>query len=212
MSWTIEPPKTDEVRLELESAIQDAAKKNILMFCSASDQGPTQSETYPSKATPNILKIGAATENGHPDPRVNINNVNFILPGSVRVESQDTPSTGAASALSTQEVCGSSVAAALAAGLGALILYCAQVRIFVAGPDPKRVEEARIAYEKLRRHENMMEAFEKMVSGKEKFVSVLTVFQRPVRRRAVDGDNLLHLLADVAVDLSTRTGYSGGFR
>lgn len=128
MSWTITPPSNETVSekqdmKELEQAISDALTANILMFCSASDEGANQTATYPSKAQPgNIFKIGGADANGGLYDRVgDISVVDFILPGQL-VASEDLTD----SALSKQYWSGSSVATALAAGLAALILYCAR--------------------------------------------------------------------------------------
>lgn len=128
MSWTITPPSNETVSekedmKELEQAISDALTANILMFCSASDEGANQTATYPSKAQPgNIFKIGGADANGGLYDRVgDISVVDFILPGQL-VASEDLTD----SALSKQYWSGSSVATSLAAGLAALILYCAR--------------------------------------------------------------------------------------
>lgn len=129
MSWTITPPSNEteseqQDLKELEAAIAEASAENILMFCSASDEGANQTATYPSKAQPGkIFKIGGADANGGLYDRVgDISMVDFILPGQL-VASEDLTD----SALSKQQYwSGSSVATALAAGLAALILYCAR--------------------------------------------------------------------------------------
>lgn len=136
MSWTITPPtnETDEELedlKELESAIMEASKANILMFCSASDEGAKQDDTYPSKAlSGKIFKIGGADANGGLYDRVgDITAVNFILPGQL-VASEELSDT----ALKVQYWNGSSIATALAAGLAALILYCARTYTFSRTP------------------------------------------------------------------------------
>lgn len=128
MSWTITPPSNEteseqQDLKELESAIMEASQANVLMFCSASDEGANQTATFPSKALPGkIFKIGGADANGGLYDRVgDISMVDFILPGQL-VASEDLTD----SALSKQYWSGSSVATALAAGLAALILYCAR--------------------------------------------------------------------------------------
>ena len=124
MSWTIEPPEDEGVRRELEEAISAADKANILMFCSAADQGAKQTDTYPSRATRRIFTIGAAGPSGETNSWVgNPEKVNFTFPGD-RVEIMDsTPND------TTPEISGSSAATALAAGFCALVLYCVQVRM-----------------------------------------------------------------------------------
>lgn len=132
MSWTITPPSNEteseqhDLR-ELESAIMEASQANILMFCSASDEGANHAATFPSKALPGkIFKIGGADANGGLYDRVgDISVVDFILPGQL-VASEDWTE----SAPSKNHWSGSSVATALAAGLAALILYCARTSRF----------------------------------------------------------------------------------
>ena len=62
MSWTIDPPKDDRERQDLENAVIEAAKANILMFCSASDKGAHDIPTYPSKAATGKIARVAKTE------------------------------------------------------------------------------------------------------------------------------------------------------
>ncbi|KAK3324380.1 peptidase S8/S53 domain-containing protein [Cercophora scortea] len=82
MSWTIDPPGDEDVRRELEDAILRAEKANILMFCSAADQGAKQTDTYPSRATRRIFTIGAAGSSGETTSWVgNPEKVSFTFPG-----------------------------------------------------------------------------------------------------------------------------------
>ncbi|RSL50676.1 hypothetical protein CEP54_011830 [Fusarium duplospermum] len=169
MSWAIDPPEDEEERRALESAITKAASADILMFCSASDQGAKHVATYPSKATPKIFTIGAATASGTVDSWVgNINNISFTSLGT-KVELDGGPTD-----TSVEEVTGSSVATALAASLAALILYCVQVRILIAA-DPVEKQKARRDFQSLQKHESMMRVFKDIGTTEEsnhKFIAV----------------------------------------
>ena len=125
MSWTIE--RTDENKsdiLALEQAVQDAAKKRILMFCAASDGGAVSDRSFPASSVKGVLfKIGAATEEGSKWKWVgDATNIDFIFPGHKVVKERYTE----APIQSCNLLTGSSVATAIAAGLAALILDCVQ--------------------------------------------------------------------------------------
>lgn len=199
MSWTIDPPEDEEERRALESAITKAASADILMFCSASDQGAKHVATYPSKATPKIFTIGAATASGTVDSWVgNINNISFTFPGT-KVELDGGPTDTA-----VKEVTGSSVATALAAGLAALILYCVQVRILLA-TDPVEKQKARRDFQSLQKHESMMRAFKDIGTTEEsnhKFIAVWEVFGKRVEEKErVDQEDWINLIAKVGTTL-----------
>ncbi|KAM7190402.1 Peptidase S8/S53 domain containing protein [Rhypophila sp. PSN 637] len=185
MSWTVGPPENDTVRRDLEKAITDAANENTLMFCSASDKGANQNETYPSKATNNIFKIGAANPAGRPDQWVR--NVDFIFPGSNTVEhdakssffvsttSSDGQVLPGVTTKETLVVSGSSIATALAAGLAALLLHCVQVRIFL-GVSEEEKKILRAKFEGLKTHDQMKQAFKKIGVTEDNLVTVWEVF------------------------------------
>ncbi|KAI8675461.1 Peptidase-S8 domain-containing protein [Fusarium keratoplasticum] len=199
MSWTIDPPEDEEERRALENAITKAASADILMFCSASDQGAKHVATYPSKATPKIFTIGAATASGTVDSWVgNINNISFTFPGT-KVELDGGPTDTA-----VKEVTGSSVATALAAGLAALILYCVQVRILLA-TDPVEKQKARRDFQSLQKHESMMRAFKDIGTTEEsnhKFIAVWEVFGKRVEEKErVDQEDWVNLIAKVGTTL-----------
>lgn len=137
MSWTITPSSNEDEterkeRKELEQAIMDAAAAEILMFCSASDEGAKQNDTLPSKAmSGSIFKIGGADVNGNLYERVgDIAAVDYTLPGHL-VASEVPPDVTRSK---VQYSSGSSVATALAAGLAALILYCARESCYPRSP------------------------------------------------------------------------------
>lgn len=130
MSWEIEPPERQEYKDAFDNAIRKAHHRDILMFCSASDQGYFENFHYPHASDPSyIFKIGAATATGsvldfvHDRDR----NLNFLFPGKEVVlgspdgNVSDKPLEGLVSHT------GSSVATALASGLAALVLECVRL-------------------------------------------------------------------------------------
>ncbi|KAK0654991.1 hypothetical protein B0T16DRAFT_383971 [Cercophora newfieldiana] len=179
MSWTIEPPEDESERRELEDAILEADKANILMFCSAADQGAKQTDTYPSRATRRIFTIGAAGPSGETTSWVgNPEKVNFTFPGD-RVEIMDSAPND-----TTREISGSSAATALAAGFCALLLYCVQVRLLTTREDEK--DQVRQEFAALKKHEEMMKAFRTIGTSPEsngKFIMVWQAFGAAIKER-----------------------------
>ena len=206
MSWTI-TEQTDhrqsEGFTELKNAISEAARANILMFCSASDQGAKQSHTYPSKATNLIFKIGGADAIGDLYKPVGDDEaIDFILPGKL-VEGEGLSD---AAINKVQYWTGSSVATALAAGLAALILYCAQIRI-IRSKGPVEVKKATEKFKALRQHENMMDAFREIGMTKKKYLKVWDVFGKKVdaaNNAAYDVGEKIDLVAEVATTLCAK--------
>lgn len=156
MSWTIETKHADRQDMRsLKKAIDLAEEENIVMFCSASDQGSSSSEDcYPGKWN-KCIKIGAATGTGErcawvPSDASRL--IDFLLPGENIAFStaNDKPPTFES---------GSSVATALASGLGALLLYCD--RLITLGPqdsdDQGEKVEALEGSTKVRQHGRMEE-------------------------------------------------------
>jgi len=196
MSWTIDPPEDEECRRDLEKAISDADKANILMFCSAADQGAKQTDTYPSRATQRIFTIGAAGPSGETNAWVgNPDKVDFTFPGD-RVELMDsTPNN------TTREVSGSSAATALATGFCALVLYCVQVRLSQVPEHEK--PQVRREFAALKRHEEMTKAFRTSIGtspeSKYKFITVWEVFGTATneRDRYEDPDRLIELISRI---------------
>jgi hypothetical protein len=171
MSWTIDPPKDDRERQDLENAVVEAANANILMFCSARDKGAHNAPTYPSKETGKIFTIGAANSSGASVVYVgNASEISYTFPGDkVEVDGGPTRRTP------PEIVDGSSVATALASGLAALILYCIQVRIFLAKDSEK--QKAREAYRMVKQHDGMMKAFDAIDTTKESNHRFLKVWE-----------------------------------
>ena len=105
MSWSIEAA-ADDNRDELENfklVLVEAAAKNIILFCAAPDNGNATAENlYPSC----VLRIGATpSTSGSPEAQ-------FIFPGEVN---------------RINKAGGSSIATALAAGMAAMLLHCADI-------------------------------------------------------------------------------------
>lgn len=204
MSWTIDVPENEnqDVR-DLKTAISEAAEANILMFCAASDKGAKHTSSYPSKATNNIFTIGAADASGIMASYVgDINSVDFIFPGK-KVEPEGL---GEAPTKDVDYWTGSSVATALAAGLAALILYCAQIRLLRAPATQK--EKARRDFQALKKHEKMLQAF-KMIgpttASRGKYLAVWEVFGRKVAQsESCDREKWIDLVAEVGEDLCRR--------
>ncbi|KAK2591052.1 hypothetical protein QQS21_011266 [Conoideocrella luteorostrata] len=120
MSWTIELAnvKSREVQSRdldnLEAAVKRANEAGILMFCAASDQGnSTMVECYPGNVGM-CHRVGAATGTGERCAWVHPENYDLLLPGEKIIYDLQDPS-------SPSEHSGSSVATAVAAGLGGLL-------------------------------------------------------------------------------------------
>lgn len=200
MSWTIEPPEDEGVRRELEEAISAADKANILMFCSAADQGAKQTDTYPSRATRRIFTIGAAGPSGETNSWVgNPDKVNFTFPGD-RVEIMDSTPNNI-----TREISGSSAATALAAGFCALVMYCVQVRLMTAPEADK--DRVRGEFAALKNYEGMMKTFRTIGTSPEsngKFIMVWQLFESKVneRDRYEDPDRLIEMISRVGAKIA----------
>lgn len=115
MSWSlVRKPENDTQIRRLEVLIQDAARRNIIMYCAAADQGLYDSndrDLFPKGAdTQHIKAVGSANERGYSSTFVNENQVDYLFPG----EQIETLCPGK----------GSSAATALAAGFAGLILSC----------------------------------------------------------------------------------------
>ncbi|KAF4345848.1 intracellular serine protease [Fusarium beomiforme] len=202
MSWTIDPPKDEKERQDLDSAVVEAANANILLFCSARAKGANSASTYPSKATPKIFTIGAANKSGPSLDYVgDAAQLSYTFPGD-KVEVDDGPTK-----TTSQTVDGSSVATALAAGLAALILYCVQVRIFLAKDSEK--QKAREYYKKVKQYDGMKRAFSAIDTTEEsghKFLRVWEVFGKQVEQKehVKDQGEYLELVAEVGARLCSK--------
>jgi len=118
MSWTIETLDGPSSLEGLKAAIDQAADNNIIMFCSASDQGGSSKVyCYPGGFDDNkCIRIGSCSSSDLSSVWVNSNQVDFLLPGeNIVVRNGDGTS---------ESQTGSSFATAVAAGLGGLLIYC----------------------------------------------------------------------------------------
>jgi len=118
MSWTIETPVEGNEDMTLfRNAVDQAAAKKILMFCSTSDQGSsTKDNCYPG-GFGNCIRIGGATDTGEALSWVNAEKVDFLLPG------KDLPFANNEGKIISHES-GSSIATAAASGLAGLLIFC----------------------------------------------------------------------------------------
>lgn len=171
ISWTVQrsdDPKSNNVHHinRLQKALERAAKTS-LVFCSAPDIGQSNhsilSKYYPfgySAISNSVFRIGAAKADGEAygwmgSPA----DVDFILPGhkvtlradDIIEEKDDTPKTG------------SSVATALAAGLGALIIHCVRLGAiynhYHHSPDETNAVN-KDSVQTIKRFSNMKQAFD----------------------------------------------------
>ncbi|KAK2051142.1 hypothetical protein LY76DRAFT_630636 [Colletotrichum caudatum] len=126
MSWTIPvPPEGSKEKIILDSVLEKACSRNVLMFCSSSDQ-ISATKHYPSAfRRSRFFLIGAAYDDGSAYGHAGKSN-DFIFPG-VNVSTSggsSLPAFLADKMSSSKEATGSSIATALAAGLAAIITYC----------------------------------------------------------------------------------------
>jgi hypothetical protein len=130
MSWTLPMEDSQNTDNPVRNVLQQAINRNVLMFCSAPDQGKFTLSDYPSAPFPKeFFRIGAANADGTvfgwtPE------DITFILPGVHVVEDQiRRKSSMSVQEKGTADHTGSSVATALGAGLAAMILYCLKASI-----------------------------------------------------------------------------------
>lgn len=100
----------------LKTAVRDAYKNDILMFCSTSDQGGSTKDNCYSSDLEGCIKIGSTTETGEALTWVNSEKVQFLLPG------KNLPVTNHEGKVISYES-GSSVATAAASGLAGLLMF-----------------------------------------------------------------------------------------
>ncbi|KAL4793505.1 peptidase S8/S53 domain-containing protein [Aspergillus venezuelensis] len=198
MSWTIRYPgpqrQSGPEFKERAAAVQEAQSKYILLFCSARDQGQDNAPTYPAFKAGAIFKIGGADIDGNLHTQVGVEDkVDFIFPGDT-MSSDDIKGTLSQG----QWFTGSSVATAFAAGLAALILYCAQVRIAMVAKSPREKELCTAAFKTLKEHNGMETAFNAIGKSK-KYLPVWEVFDRSLISR--NGMDELDLVASIPVIL-----------
>ncbi|KNG85640.1 hypothetical protein ANOM_006031, partial [Aspergillus nomiae NRRL 13137] len=118
------PELRDTESRKLSEVIDEAHNNKILTFAPVTDQGFNRPDIpFPGK-TPGVFRVGAARDSGVPDDLSQ--GYEFLFPGGssvTNVRQREEGSTGANSAV----VLGSSFATAVASGLAALILHCAEL-------------------------------------------------------------------------------------
>ncbi|KAI9741630.1 MAG: hypothetical protein M1834_000014 [Cirrosporium novae-zelandiae] len=115
MSWSIEKESDNREHIKkLSTAIEKAAGKDIIMYCTARDQGldvAKKDGPYPAASdTKKIKRVGGALRGGDGSTWNHEGAVDYLFPGVFG------------------DYNGSSAATALATGLAALILLCFEVR------------------------------------------------------------------------------------
>jgi hypothetical protein len=127
MSWTIKKIRSghgeNEKDIEaLDRIIQKAANDDILMVCAVQDSGHYgtghygNNDIFPSKSdTKKLMIVGSADENGDKSKLVGPDTFDYLFPGEISIPG-----------MLGEKDKGSSVAAAIAAGMAAMILWCAE--------------------------------------------------------------------------------------
>ncbi len=124
--------------------LKTAVERNVLMFCSAPDEGKfADSGYYPSGPwSDRFFRIGAATASGAVFDWMPEDRITYLLPGVDVILEQAAKGTHEANSLRTIpnrmlefKETGSSVATALAAGLAAIIIYCVKASILAVKID-----------------------------------------------------------------------------
>lgn len=182
MSWAIEEKEMDDQtnRMSaLRDAIKLAADSNILLFCANPDKGAgyPENKSYPKQLdTSRVFCIGAATQDGTRWEKIDGSDAScdYFLPGVELGFPVENGSSGARRVGEPPTVWetynGSSLSCALATGLAAMILHCAQV----SGKNATESE-----YTWLKSHGGMRHAFNSIHVTKNKWLPVRRVFGHP---------------------------------
>ncbi|KAE8356245.1 hypothetical protein BDV28DRAFT_145429 [Aspergillus coremiiformis] len=195
ISWTIklnteENGSNTKDLSRLRDSLNEAAKKNTLVFCSAPDIGHARGKNsyYPfdCKELHNVFRVGAACVYG---TRTNYtgSDVDFILPGE-NVSPRDVDK--AVAGIDECPKSGSSVATALAAGLAALIIHCVRMAgIYSVWMKKERTGVTHKTLQVIKQYEVMKKAFQIINSAdpstkKEQRIGVESFFVDWTRRLA----------------------------
>jgi hypothetical protein len=209
MSWTIERTKenVDDI-LDLEAAIEAAAKAGILMFCAANDEGVGRDKSFPAacSGTKHIFKIGAAEASGAVwkwvgDPA----DVDFFFPGHNVLKERPEDFMPLENG---KLITGSSVATAFATGLAALILYSVQLAALSAQKQGLGASVAMEDFKAMKGHERMKEAFLAIgtsPNSQNKYIEVWKVFASPSERAEKMGRERIEVVTKIATRLKTTT-------
>lgn len=207
ISWTIHDLATSDTKRShgqdwdgikaLKAAIDNAKKKGILIFCSASDDIKKKgSDTLPyNQGRDYIFRIGAADAYGWSDKVTEDHEtIDYFLPGN-QVADDFNPRLVLAEELKYRD--GSSVATALAAGLASLVLYLVNVMEIYHSGNTQNVNKMCRYRKDLRTRDGLKRAFENMIIDKndrgKKFLPVWDLF----------GSRAKHVL-DTTKDMSTK--------
>ncbi|CAN9474906.1 unnamed protein product [Alternaria alternata] len=205
MSWTIEKTVDNEADIrKLEISLDEAAKKNILLFCSANDQATDANGSHPA-ANPTRFKIGAATAWGTAWRWTRASHVDFIFPGDRVIK--DRPGNVPFEKCSL--VSGSSVATALAAGLAALVLYCVQFSVYHRNATNQQGKGVTMEdFQAMKTRDRMAEAFHAIYTTRDsdnKYIEVWNTFETAPREgEGKDKDTKREIIVTVANKLISR--------
>jgi hypothetical protein len=205
MSWTIEKTPENEADIKnLEVALDKAAEKDILPFCSANDEATDANESHPA-ANPKRFKIGAATAWGTAWHWTRASHVDFILPGDKVIK--DRPGNVPLEKCSL--VSGSSVATALAAGLAAMVLYCVQFSAYHRHATNQNIKFAALGdFHAMKTRDRVAEAFHAISTTKDsdhKYIEVWNTFETAPREgEGKEKDIKREIIATVADKLKSR--------
>lgn len=176
MSWTIDSDGNDQGIGLLKTALADAEKKPILLFCAAQDQGVKLDTSFPGESSV-CFKIGAASSWGtaHESTGTSNNQVDYIFPG------QNIAQDGSGSQRfdKTPLLSGSSVATAFAAGLAALILRCVQcaAQCYKEDDRDEDAQKMNTHFKALKQRKRMQQAFESIGEIKVDHTKYLQVWE-----------------------------------
>lgn len=195
MSWTIAKTENNKPGMaQLERALQEARKANILMFGASSDQGWNEENPGLPSGFPGVFCIGAAKSSGKAEDQSE-KEARYVFPGSAgnsdlrasiaqrQGDLQVTPLEAAPTPNS------SSFATALAAGLAALILYCVDLTEILD------LQETRM----LRKFEVMRDILDRMCSDNKKYIAVKKYFDPKLASMSWDYDSATKLREKIKV-------------
>lgn len=183
MSWATKPPENQDDKMAFDDAIRKAHNKNILMFCSATDQGKFEDLTYPHASNPQYtFKVGAAKATGVTPDFVNDTDLKFVFPGHEVVLGTPYEDVSDKHFDSFVSHTGSSVATALASGLAALVLECVRLSYISTLKNPRlrgRGAIQRADMDRIRKREALESAFSYICGGRQadnKYIEVWKTF------------------------------------
>jgi len=165
ISFTVAQPTEEEEIKNLELALEEATKSGILVFCSANDWETRLETRLPADlATDCVIRIGAANSGGQSshsenDPR----KMDFVLPGP-NIPDRDTNlhRRGGGTPEDFRGATESSVSTALASGLAALMLHCANITVMHRCKTEDEEAAMKEQCLKLRRPDEMRRVFERI--------------------------------------------------